>query len=633
MYNTLFSTMKIGNVELKNRLAVTAMVTNYCNQDGTLTERYMRYHEEKAKGGWGLIITEDYAINENGKGYDRIPGLYNDEQILLNKEFTQRIQKYGTKIICQIYHPGRQTNHYVNGGVQPIAPSPIPCPYLKDIPKEITKEEINLIVSQFGDAALRAKKSGFDGAEIHLAHGYLLFEFLSPHTNKRTDEYGGCFKNRFRIVKEVYEDVRKKVGYDFLVTCRLSSRDGFFGGRDIFDSMELAVNLESLGFQCINVSSGSYGSHSNYDIDSYKHGYVAPYAELIKQVVNIPIMCTNRITTAGVAEVILRSRKADLIGMGRTSLADPHFPNKVKAGNEESIRHCINCNLGCYGNLLTGKMCSCLVNPTVGREGEIDNIKTENKKTVYIAGGGPGGVQAAILGVERGYKVVIFEATERLGGQLLSAAYPPGKGELTLFTSWLEKQVKEKEIEVRYKTSLTREIVEKEKPDAVIVATGGTPFVPPIKGINLPHVHTAEEVLLGEVATGDNVVVCGGGEVGVETATAIAFRENGQVSIVEMLPNIFSDLQYKRLLGEYEAKIFTNTKVLEITEDSVIVDTNGTEKVIPAETVVLAFGYKPNNKLADDIKDLCEVKVIGGSVKTGNALEATGNALDAILEI
>ena len=217
MYENLFSPYKLKNIELKNKLVVTAMVTNYCEEDGTLTERWMRYHEEKAKGGWGMIITEDYCFRPHGKGYNRIPGLYSDDQIAKNKEFTDRIHKYGTKLICQMYHPGRQSASFVNGGVQPVAPSPIPCPWLKEIPRPITIEEIHEFVSQFGDACLRAKKAGFDGVEIHLAHGYLLFEMLSPHVNKRTDEYGGCFKNRFRMIKDVFEDVRSKVGDDFIV--------------------------------------------------------------------------------------------------------------------------------------------------------------------------------------------------------------------------------------------------------------------------------------------------------------------------------------------------------------------------------------------------------------------------------
>lgn len=632
MYDKLLAPYTLKNVELKNRLVVTAMVTNYCKEDGFLTDRWMRYHEEKAKGGWGMIITEDYCFRPEGKGYNRIPGLFLDEQIPLNKVFTDKIHSYGSRIICQIYHPGRQSNQYVNGGHQPVAPSAIPCPWLKQIPRAITVEEIHEYVSQFGDAALRAKKAGFDGVEIHLAHGYLLFEMLSPHVNKRTDEYGGCFKNRFRMIREVFEDVKKKVGEDFIVGTRLSYQDGYKGGRELYDSMELAMNLETAGADYLNVTFGSYGDHNSYDRDVQKHGFVTHACSEIKKVVSIPVIDTNRITTGGVAEAILQAGEADLIGMGRTSLADPHYPNKLKKGQEEQIRHCINCNIGCYGSLLSGGTCSCLVNPEVGREIEMDNFKPESKR-VLIAGGGPGGMEAAYQAVRAGHKVTLYEASDFLGGQLVSAAFPPMKGEVALFTSWLIRQMKDLKVDFRLNTPLTRAIVEEEKPDAVIVATGGSAIVPNIPGIDLPHVHKAEDVLLGKVVTGEDVVVCGGGEVGVETATAIAFRCNGKVSVVEMLPSVFPSLDFRKLMDEYEVDRYTSTKVKEIKEDCVIVEKNGEECAIPAKTVVLAFGYKPNNTLAEELKDLCDVKVIGGSIKTSNAFAATTDALNAVLDI
>lgn len=636
MYENLFSPMKIGNCEIPNRLVVTAMVTNYCTEDGMITDRFIKYHEEKAKGGWGLIVTEDYAINENGKGYTSIPGLYDDEQILGNKRLVDTIHQYNTKIFCQIYHPGRQSNHFVNGGVQPVAPSPIPCPWLKEIPRELTIEEIHTLVSQFGDTALRAKKSGFDGVEVHIAHGYLLLEFLSPFTNKRTDEYGGCFANRVRIIKEVYEDIRKKVGSDFPVTARISSRDGYYGGRDLLDSLELCQYLKELGIDGLNISSGMYGDHVNYDIDNYKHGFVVPYAEEIKQLVNnIPVIATNRITTAGVAETIIKMGKADFVGMGRTSLADPYFPEKIKNGEEASVRHCINCNLGCYGGVLGPIGCvTCLVNPSVGKEYELDYTKTENPKKIFIAGGGPGGMQAAITVAQKGHNVTLFEEREQLGGQFLSAAYPPGKGELTLFTSWLIQEIKKLDIKVQLSTKLTKEIVERENPDTVIVATGGTPTIPPIKGIDKAHVFTAEDVLLGKVPTGANVVVCGGGEVGVETAAFVAQKENGKVTVVEMLPNVFPDLSFKKLFHEYSIDVKVSTKVAEIGDNKVIVDNGTTQTSIKADTVILAFGYRPNNILKEEIKDACtDVRVIGGALKTSNALYATREAFEEAITI
>lgn len=463
----------------------------------------------------------------------------------------------------------------------------------------------------------------------------MLLEFLSPFTNKRIDEYGGCFANRVRIIKEVYEDVRKKVGSDFPVTARLSVREGYYGGRDLLDSLEVCQFLEELGIDGLNISSGMYGDHTNYDIDTYKHGFVVPYAEEIKRLVNIPVIATNRITTAGTAETIIKMGKADFVGMGRTSLADPHFPEKVKNGEETTVRHCINCNLGCYGGVLGPIGCvTCLVNPSVGKEYELDYSKTEKPKKIFIAGGGPGGMQAAITSAQKGHDVTLFESKEQLGGQFLSAAYPPGKGELTLFISWIVQEIKKLNIKVQLSTKLTKEIVEKEKPDIVIIATGGIPTIPPIKGIDKAHVYTAEDVLLGKVPTGANVVVCGGGEVGVETAAFAAQKENGKVTVVEMLSNVFPDLRFKKLFHEYSVDVKVSAKVVEITDDRVIVDDGTIQTSIEADTVVLAFGYKPNNTLAEEVTEACaDVRVIGGAVRTSNALYATREAFEAVRTI
>lgn len=634
MYETLLSPYKIKNVELKNKLVVTAMVTNYCEENGDLTERWIRYHEEKAKGGWGMIITEDYSFRPHGKGYIRIPGLYTDDQIAKNKEFTDRIHAYGTKVIAQIYHPGRQSNHYVNGGVQPVAPTAMPCPWLKEMPRELTVEEIKEFVSQYGDACARAEKAGFDGIEVHLAHGYLLNEFLSPTYNKRTDEYGGCFKNRFRIVKEIFEDVKRKVSDQFIVGCRISARDGFIGGRELYDSMELAMYLEDAGADYINVSHGGYGDHQNSTVDLFEHGLVTKATKELKKVVNIPIIDTNRITTGGIAEAVLKSGGADLIGMGRTSLADPDFPNKLMSGKEEDVRHCINCNLGCYGGILGPIGCvTCLVNPEVGREVELDGFKPASKR-VLIAGGGPGGMEAAYQAARLGHNVTLYEASGKLGGLLVSAAVPPTKGEVALFTSWLIKKMKDLHIDVKLNTPLTKEIVEQEKPDTVIVACGGKALIPNIPGIHNANVYTAEDVLLGKVNTGDDVVICGGGEVGVETALEVARRENGKVTVVEMKPNMFKTIVFRQMMDEYEIDRYTSTVIKGIAETGVVCEKDGTTFEIPAKTVVLAFGYKPSNELAEELKDVCaDVKVIGGSVKTSTALDATRDAFEAVMSI
>lgn len=332
MFNKLFSPFHIGDCEIVNRLVVPAMVANYCNEDGTATDRYIAYHEAKAKGGWGLIITEDYAVNQNAMGYKYIGGFWNDDQIVSHKKLTDTIHQYDTKIFCQIYHAGRQSNRFVNGGVQPVAPSAIPCPWLRELPRELTIPEIEQIVEEFGDCALRAKKAGFDGVEIHAAHGYLIAEFLSPYVNKRTDKYGGCLENRVRFLQEIYENVRSKVGTDFPVIVRFSADEVVEGGRDMAESRVLAKLFEEWGFDALHVSSGVYGDHNKGIVSPMyvPHAWTVDFAAEIKKLVNIPVITVNRINDPRMAENILELNKADFVAMGRGSLADPNLQTRQR---------------------------------------------------------------------------------------------------------------------------------------------------------------------------------------------------------------------------------------------------------------------------------------------------------------
>ena len=641
MMKSLFKPETINNCTIPNRLIVTAMVTNFNNEDGTLTEKFIKYHEEKAKGGWGLIITEDYAIGPSAKGYQYIAGLYNDEQIPANKVLTDTIHQYESKIFCQIYHPGRQSSSMVNGGLQPVAPSAIPCPWCRELPRDITIEEIKEVVSQFGDTALRAKKSGFDGVEVHAAHGYLLAEFLSPYTNKRTDEYGGGFENRIRILKEVIADIRSKVGADFPVIVRISGDEAVEGGRTIAETRALAMEIEDMGFDAIHVSSGVYGDFNKGIVSSMyeEHGWAVEFAAEVKKLVNIPVITVNRINDPKMADAIITSGKADFVGMGRGSLADPHLPNKAKSGDFESIRYCLGCLQACVMHLLTGTGISCVVNPEIGLEYKTDYSKTSNPKKVMVVGAGPGGLEAGLIAAKRGHNVTIFERQSDIGGQFRSAAYPPCKGELATFTSWLRSELKKQGVEIRLNTSITPELIKDFAPDSIILATGGEPVKFDIPGIDKGHVVFAEDVLLGKVPVNDLVVVCGGGEVGGETAAALALEEK-RVSVVEMLPEMLKDLDsiqtisLTNILNKYGVERHLNTKVIEIKDDSVVCEKDGSTYSIPAATVVLAFGYKPYNPLEEVAKTLCgEVHTIGAAVRTSNAEVAVQEGFQVGLKI
>ena len=644
MLTELFTPAKIGSCEIPNRLIVPAMVVNLCTEDGMITERYIRYIEEKAKGGWGMIITEDYAVNENAKGYQFIPGLYNDAQIEGNKKLTETVHKYESRIFCQMYHPGRQSKHAVNGNVQPLAPSAIKDPFCMDLPKEMTREEIHQIVRDFGTTARRAKEAGFDGIEIHAAHGYLISSFLSPFTNKRVDEYGGCFENRTRILDEVYAAIRENVGNDFPVQVRISANEYLLGGRTEADTYELARHLDELGVDAIHVSNGMYASPIVRQIIApmyTEHAFNMDAAEQVKKLVSCPVIVTNRINDPKMADTILKMGKADFIGMGRGSLADPHLPAKAKAGKFENIRYCIGCLQGCEAGLLAGTCATCLVNPRVGREYENPMEKTASPKKVMIIGGGPAGLMAAETAAKVGHVVAVYEAKAQLGGQFRSAAFPPGKGELSTFVSSLRKSLEDLKVPVHTGTEVTEDLIKAEKPDAVIIATGAKPLVLPIEGIHGANVVTAEDVLLGNVDVKPGpVVVCGGGEVGGETAHFLT-QTCQDITLIEMRDDILNDMfpLMRMCLMDYikegSIKVLTGAKVASITEDSVsYTDADGNLKSVPAATVVSAFGYKAYNPLEETVRKYCDnVKVVGCAVKAGNALTAVREGYEAALAL
>lgn len=643
MYKKLFTPMKVGNCEICNRLVVPAMVTNYCTEDGFLTKRYIKYIEEKAKGGWGMIITEDYSVTPHGKGYQFIPGFYLDEHIELNKQLTKIVHQYESKIFCQMYHPGRQSSHMVNGNVQPIAPSGTKDPICMDMAREMTIEEIKNLVEEFGDAARRCKEAGFDGIELHCAHGYLLAEFLSPYVNKRVDQYGGCFDNRVRIVDEIIAAMRKKVG-DFPIQVRISANEYVQGGRTEAETYQLARHLQEVGFDAIHVSNGVYAAHPRDQIIApmfTDHALNMEAAANVKKLVDIPVILANRINEPMMADTLIEMDKADFVGMARGSLADPYLPLKAKEGKFDQINYCIGCLQGCEGPLLNGGCVTCLVNPRVGREYEMNFKKVDTPKKVMVVGGGPAGLVAARTAALRGHDVSLYEAQEQLGGQFRSAAYPIGKGELSTTISSYRANLEALNVPIYLNTSVDEGLIQEVQPDAIILATGAKPTVPPIKGIDGPNVFSGEDMLLGKYDISDGpIVVCGGGEVGGETAHYLA-EKNHNVTLLEMQSEILNDMMIMtkvcllEMINQAGIQVKTNFKVKEITEDSVIgEDENGNEVTIPATQVVSAFGYKSYNPLEEIANANCkEVYVVGGAVQAGGAIPATKDGIEAGLKV
>jgi len=634
MLDHLFSPFTIRGKIIKNRIVVPAMVTDYCTSDGKATDRFIAYHEAKAKGGFGLIITEDYAIDPLGRGFKNVAGLWNDDQIEGHSELPKRVHKYGATILAQIYHCGRQTNRDAINA-QPVSSSAIVCPFGTDVPKELTIDEVKEMVSKYGDTALRAKKCGFDGVEIHGGHGYLIAQFLSPYSNIRVDEYGGSFLNRARFALEVIQDIRNKCGEDFIVGMRISADEMVEGGLTLEDSKALVPYLEEAGVDLLNVSVGNYLSVDLNVASSYvKHGWFADMAKEIKDICNIPVIAVSRINDPIIANSIIRSGKADFTAMGRASLADPDMPNKAKEGRFDEIRKCIGCNHGCIGTLFTDNPIKCVLNPTLGNELTCKIKPAEVAKKVAVIGAGPAGLEAAMSAKKAGHDVTVYENDSHAGGQLYLAAIPPCKSEIADFIVWQTNQCKKLNISIKYNTKATVELMQNEKPDVIILATGAAPVKPPIKGIENSNVVLANDVLAGKVFPGLNCVVVGGGQVGAETAHFLG-QKLRNVVILEMGKEIAPEeaigprWQLLEALENRKVQICTEVKVTEITEDSVKAMGESLME-FPADTVIIATGSRSVNGLKDELTNFgFEVKVIGDADKVGLVLDATSQGYEA----
>lgn len=633
LLKNMFTPLKIGKMELKNRFIVSPMVMNCCNEDGTATEKFIAYHEEKAKGGWGLIVTEDYAVDPTGRSYQYLPGLWNDDQIPSHRELTKRVHQAGAKIFAQIFHAGRQTESWITG-TQVWAPSPIPCPNKKEPPHEMTLEEVKDMIAKFGDAALRAKKAGFDGVQIHGGHGYLVSEFASAYSNKRVDEYGGCLTNRLRFPLEIIADIREKCGDDFCIDYKISGDEAAPGGNNIEDVKTIATLLEHAGIDSLNVSIGVYESwFTQVPPAAMGHGWIADFAAEVKKVVDIPVTTVGRINDPLIAETIIKSGKADACYMGRASLADPYMPENAKKGDFEDIIRCTGCKQGCTSKIDAGYQGGCMLNPRTVKEDEIQITKTIKPKKILVAGGGPAGAEAAIVAAERGHNVTLYEMSDRLGGMFYVAAVPPYKGEISAFIAWQSQKLKRLGVEVIYNTPLTREVVQKENPDSVIIATGSEAMIPAIKGCANDFVTEATVVLRGQVRADGNLAVIGGGLVGGETAHYLATHGN-QVTVIEMAQEILKEEpgDVKKFIldayKEHDVDIFVDSCVQSINEDGTItINTQGKDADIgPFDKIVMAIGMNARKGLADEIKDFVdEIAFAGDALSPGNALDAIEN--------
>lgn len=641
-FPNLFSPAKIGNLTLKNRIVKAPQSSGMSNIDGSVTERLVRYYRDQAAGGAAMIIVEYAYIDDIGsKSAHCHLGISNNEHIPGLAWLAENIREQGSIPAIQIEHCGRQKFL----GTQPIcAPSEIPWPKLwnqygvQAVPHALTIEEIQDIVHAFGDAALRAKTAGFELVEIHGAHGYLLTNFFSPTTNHRNDLYGGSLENRMRIYLEVYRDIRKKVGPDFPVTIRLSGTDYEPDGFGIEDTIALAKALESEGIDALHISGGDHHTmiHQVSPMSmSICHNTWA--AEAIKKEVKIPVIASGSITLPEYAEEIISSKKGDFVGLGRPLWADPEWPLKASEDRPEDIRPCIRCNEGCLErSFFLYKAVTCGLNPVISREGELKLKPASKVKNIAVIGAGPAGMEAARVCKLRGHNVTIFEEKKTKGGLAVEAAVPEFKADIRPLTKYQITAIEKLGIPVVNKQATEADLKDF---DSVICATGSTPVKPCIPGTDKKIVADALDILNKTVKPGKNIVVIGGGLVGSETALHLS--ENGHdVTLVEMLPQIMNDvavtdlLAYTERISKTNMRVLTSTKLLEVVDDGVIVESKGCTKKLPADTVVLALGLKSRQSLYDSlVQKGKEAYLIGDAVKPGKIMDAFHTAYRIGLKI
>lgn len=607
-FEKLFEPIKIGTIEVPNRIVMPPMATCFGNPDGTVSDRIVGYYAARAKGGVGLIIVEIAAVAWGGKGIVNQLGVYDDSFIPGLRMLTKAVHQYGSRIALQLHHAGRQTRRTL-AGAQPIAPSPLPSELIKEMPRALTIEEIQNLVESFSAAARRAREAGFDAIEFHGAHGYLINQFLSPYSNKRDDIYGGQLEGRMRFALEIVERSRGEVGSNFPLIFRMSADEFLPGGLTLSETKTIASRLENAGVDCLHVSAATYETLYRF-IPPYSTppGSLVYLAEAIKKETKAPVIAVGRINTPELAEQILNAGKADLVSMGRALIADPELPNKAFLGRSQDIRPCIAC-LHCIDRLATEKLeVECAVNPTMGAEGKWNITPVAEAKRVIVIGGGAAGMEAAKTVAIRGHRVTLFEKEEELGGQMLLARVPPHKQAIGDFIDFEQRELAAAGVVVKLGTEVNTTSILDLEPDAVILAVGSTPFIPNIPGVNLGNVCTARDILTGKRKTGDKIVIIGGGEVGLETAEFLA-EQGKQVTVVEMLERVGHNIgvHSRRVLlhrlRQMDIILATKTRALEITYDGVVVNSNGHQHVIQADDVVLAAGVVPNRRLAEELND------------------------------
>jgi 2,4-dienoyl-CoA reductase (NADPH2) len=655
----LFEPIQIGSMTLPNKIIMPALTTFYDFEGGN---RFADFYVERARGGVGLIILgafqslypgragksgwiPDESVKEKGPAK-----LNHDFYIDRLRKWTHAIHENGGKVAAQVATYGYWAKGGLGDPAEEVSPSGVRLqgevfrPGLENLTfmregRSLTVDEIHTICDQIGDAALRAKKAGFDAIELQALGGNLLSRFLSPVTNRRTDEYGGSLENRAGMLLETIANIKKKLGHEFPLLCRINGEDFIPGGMTLEDYKQLAPMLEKAGVHALDLMPGWYETRQPMNQMCVPRGAFIYLAKGLKQVVKIPVAANIRINDPALAEQAIAEGKADLIAMCSALIADPDLPRKAREGRLEDIRMCTGC-CTCWSDLAEKfQPIGCSINARVGKEAQLVITPAKETKKVWVIGGGPGGMEAARVAALRGHKVTLFEKQGRLGGQLLYADLPPHKGEWKYFIQYLSTQIRKLGVEIKLNKEITAKEVEGGKPDVVVAATGARPLIPPIPGAQRTNVVTAIEALTGAKTVGRSVVVIGGGSLGCETAEFLA--EKGEtVMVIDMLPRMGNDIDlWNRwvILDRMSAsgiQMQPNTNAVEITEKGVRTNTEGQSRFFPCDTVILASGYKEDAALASALEGRVPLVLrVGDCVEPQRVKQAVQSGFKAGLEV
>jgi len=630
----LLKPLHIKSLELSNRVVMPPMGTGLADPDHSVSDATIAYLTRRAKGGAGLIITEIFSVHPHGAGGPGVLGAWDDKFIPGMSRLAEAVHAQGSKVAMQFYHCGRESVFQLANRTA-VSASAIPSVVLGSTPRELSRDEIKALVIDFGNAAARAQKAGFDAVEVHGAHGYLLCQFLSALSNQRTDEYGGdSLRDRSRIVIEVLREIRRRVGDDFPLSLRISAEEDIEGGYSIEEMQTVAPDFVDAGADIIHASFGTAGSPAGRIIPpiEYAQGCNVRLARKIKDVVDVPVIAVGRFTSPSLADEVIARGDADLVSFGRQHLADPDFLINAKAGKEEDTMQCIACKQGCIERLkFEQRSVRCAINPETGQELIYPRTPGPVSLRVWVIGAGPAGLTAASEAARLGHKVILYEKETETGGQVKFAAKAPYKEAYGEWIQHLTARAQRMGVNIRTGTEVTEEILGEGTPEAVILAIGGEKIKPSLEGIDQPHVCDAWQILNGDVTPENNAVIIGGGLVGMEAADFMCARGCRNVTVCEMVcespvsPATSHGYMLHERLRKGGGSLRLGTRIHTIGSDFVAVIANGhEERIEPVAQVIVAAGVKAR----DTLKDCLEKKgifflVVGDAREPRRIIETT----------